>query len=379
MAASLVLQDGTVLTGEAFGAVKDSDGEVVFQTGMVGYCESMTDPSYHNQILVLTYPLIGNYGVPDDEVFDGNGLPKWFEATKRIYVAGLVVGEVCETPSHWKMRQTLSDWMTKYGVPGVTGIDTRALTKKIREFGTILGRIVQGNAGPAAVEFNFRDQNERNIVAEVSVPKAITFNPAGSPRICAVDCGLKLNQVRCFIKRGARVDIVPWNASLNTNDYDGLFLSNGPGDPAMCNETVKNIRKVMHGGVVKPIFGICLGHQLLSTAAGCKTFKMKYGNRGHNLPCTHHGTGRCFMTSQNHGFAVDVSTLPGDWEPLFTNANDGTNEGIVHQTLPYFSVQFHPEHTAGPEDLELLFDVFLDSIKGDKNETVKAKLNKALR
>lgn len=211
------------------------------------------------------------------------------------------------------------------------------------------------------------DQNTRNLVAEVSIQQPRTYNATGSPRICVVDCGLKLNQLRCFLKRGARVDVVPWDHTLDPSQFDGLFLSNGPGDPVMCARTVANIRTVLDApGPRKPVFGICLGHQLLATTIGCSTYKMKYGNRGHNLPCIHQGTGRCYMTSQNHGFAVAADTLPADWRPLFTNANDGTNEGIVHRSGPYFSVQFHPEHTAGPEDLELLFDVFLETVQAAK-------------
>lgn len=207
----------------------------------------------------------------------------------------------------------------------------------------------------------------------------MTYNPTGTPRICAIDCGLKLNQIRCFIKRGARIDVVPWNHQLNSDEFDGLFISNGPGDPEMCKETVDNIKKIIESKNTKPIFGICLGHQLLASAAGCKTFKMKYGNRGHNLPCIHNGTDRCFMTSQNHGFAVDVENISDEWEALFTNANDLTNEGIVHKVKPYFSVQFHPEHTAGPEDLESLFDVFLNVAKNNQNLlNVKNELTKHL-
>lgn len=362
-AASLVLEDGTIISGQSFGAAKTVDGEVVFQTGMVGYPESMTDPSYHAQILVLTYPLIGNYGVPDPQQIDPLGLPAFFESIDKIWIAGLVVDELCELPSHWRHKLTLNKWMTDNGIPGISGVDTRALTKKIRENGTVLGRIVQGQPSGNETEAVFQDGNQRNLVAEVSVQAAKTYNESGSPRICAVDCGLKLNQIRCFVNRGARVDVVPWNHELNPSQYDGLFLSNGPGDPIMCKTVVANIRNMVGHTVQKPIFGICLGHQLLGSAIGCETFKMKYGNRGHNLPCIHHGTNRCYMTSQNHGFAVDATTLPSDWAPLFTNANDGTNEGIVHRTKPIFSVQFHPEHTAGPEDLEVLFDVFLEAIR----------------
>lgn len=381
MPASLVLEDGTIFHGDTFGAAINSDGEVVFQTGMVGYPESMTDPSYHGQILVLTYPLIGNYGIPDEDL-DESGLMLHFESNNKIWTSGLVVGEICEEPSHWRSKLTLSEWMKKHRVPGISGIDTRALTKKIRENGTVLGKIVQGLLSSAS-GITFNNQNLRNLVAEVSLSKPITYNSSGSPRICAIDCGLKLNQVRCFINRGARVDVVPWDAKLNPADFDGLFLSNGPGDPIMCKTTVDNIRQLLQGTVVKPIFGICLGHQLLSTAAGCNTFKMKYGNRGHNLPCIHKGTKRCFMTSQNHGFAVDAEKLPKGWEELFTNINDHTNEGIVHGEKPFFSVQFHPEHTAGPEDLEVLFDVFLDAVKeyksGVSKTSVKEKLIESLR
>lgn len=242
------------------------------------------------------------------------------------------------------------------------------------------GRIIQ--EGSTVDSTKFEDQNARNLVAEVSTESKKTYNPEGSPRICAVDCGLKLNQIRCFVKRGARVDLVPWDHPLNDDEYDGLFLSNGPGDPVMCKKTVENVQRVIKGGSNKPIFGICLGHQLLSTAAGAKTYKLLYGNRGHNLPCVHKGTGNCYMTSQNHGFAVDADTLPQDWDVLFTNINDNSNEGIVHNVKPFFSVQFHPEHTAGPDDLECLFDVFLDAVRGAKVNaefSIKQQITDALR
>lgn len=223
--------------------------------------------------------------------------------------------------------------------------------------------------------------SSRNLVAEVSTKASVIYNPAGEPRICVVDCGLKLNQIRCLIKRGARVNVVPWNHPLNDQDYDGLFLSNGPGDPVVCQETVKHIREIINLGTKKPIFGICLGHQLLSTAIGCKTYKMLYGNRGHNLPCVHKGTGNCYMTSQNHGYAVDSNTIPTDWDVLFYNSNDGTNEGIVHENKPFFSVQFHPEHTAGPDDLECLFDVFLETVKSgsESDLTIKQRIIEKLQ
>ncbi|CAB3242086.1 unnamed protein product [Arctia plantaginis] len=339
---SLVLSDGTVFTGKSFGARLPVEGEVVFQTGMVGYPESLTDPSYHAQLLVLTYPLVGNYGVPDEEEIDEHGIPKWFESN-RIWAAGLIVGEVSTRACHWRAKtlarsMAIRQWRAR-GVPPF---------------------------GPLPP---IKDPNARNLVAEVSVKEPKIYNPNGTVTIMAVDCGLKYNQIRCLITRNAKVVLVPWDHDLNPNQYDGLFISNGPGDPVMLKKVVNNIRAVIEDKVnVKPVFGICLGHQLLSTAAGCKTYKMSYGNRGHNLPCTHSGTGRCFMTSQNHGFAVGTDTLPNDWKVLFTNENDKTNEGIIHKTSPFFSVQFHPEHTAGPTDLECLFDIFMNTVKSYKAE-----------
>ncbi|XP_045519117.1 CAD protein isoform X2 [Pieris brassicae] len=363
---SLVLADGSVFQGRSFGAQVPVEGEVVFQTGMVGYPESLTDPSYHAQLLVLTYPLIGNYGVPDENDYDEHGLPRFFEST-RIWATALIVGQVSTAACHWRAKKSLGKWLASKGVPGLCEVDTRALTFRLRE-GVTLGRIVQG-VPPFTVMAPLTDPNTRNLVAEVSIKEPRIFNPKGDITIVAVDCGLKYNQIRCLIKRNAKVILVPWNYKFDTEQYDGIFISNGPGDPEVCKVTVDNLRQRLQDKKnVKPIFGICLGHQLLATAAGCKTYKTRYGNRGHNLPCTHNGTGRCFMTSQNHGFAVDDKTLPENWDILFTNENDKTNEGISHKSLPYFSVQFHPEHTAGPTDLECLFDVFIDLVKLYKNK-----------
>lgn len=364
---SLVLSDGTVFTGRSFGAQVPVEGEVVFQTGMVGYPESLTDPSYHAQLLVLTYPLVGNYGVPNEDEKDEHGITKWFESD-RIWAAGLIVGEVSTRPCHWRAKRSLGSWLAARGIPGLCDVDTRALTFRLRE-GVTLGRIIQG-VPPFGPLPPLKDPNARNLVAEVSIKAPKVFNSNGIITIMAIDCGLKYNQIRCLIKRNAKVVLVPWDYEINSSQYDGLFISNGPGDPEVCKKVVDNIRKVIENkNAVKPIFGICLGHQLLSTAVGCKTYKTKYGNRGHNLPCTHRGTGRCFMTSQNHGFAVDADTLPSNWKVLFTNENDKTNEGIIHTSMPYFSVQFHPEHTAGPTDLECLFDIFIDAVKSYKDKT----------
>ncbi|XP_066599844.1 multifunctional protein r [Prorops nasuta] len=377
--AYLALEGNIIFPGKSFGSKTPVNGEIVFQTGMVGYPESLTDPSYHAQILVLTYPLIGNYGISNGET-DEHGLPCWFES-HRIWTAGLVVGEVCEKPSHWRYTKTLSQWMELQNVPGIHEIDTRSLTKIIREKGSILGGIIYKLPifQRPLFESPVADPNKRNLVAEVSreSPKLYKSSKSGAPRICIVDCGMKYNQLRCLLNRGASVEVVPWNYDLQKVEFDGLFLSNGPGDPSMCRETIENIRMILNKGN-KPIFGICLGHQLLSKAAGCVTYKMNYGNRGHNQPATHHGTGRCFMTSQNHGFAVDATALPEGYEALFTNTNDHSNEGIVHSTLPFFSVQFHPEHAAGPHDLECLFDVFLDTVKEYKNKKVSTTVKERL-
>ncbi|KAG5276977.1 hypothetical protein AALO_G00112050 [Alosa alosa] len=376
--ASLILEDGTTFQGRLFGAVASVSGEVVFQTGMVGYPEALTDPSYKSQILTLTYPLIGNYGIPKDE--EGEfGLSKWFESS-RIHAAALIVGELSQNPSHWSSAMSLDQWLQEQGIPGLQGVDTRRLTKKIREKGTMLGKLVVD--GTQAKSIPFDNPDTRNLVKEVSMKEPKVFNPEGSVSIVALDCGIKYNQIRCLCQRGARVTVVPWDHPLVGKDFDGLFISNGPGNPEFCKETVENLRKVVCVENPKPLFGICLGHQLLSLVIGAKTYKMKYGNRGHNQPCIHKGTGRCYITSQNHGFAVDPETLPAGWDVLFTNANDQSSEGIVHNSKPIFSVQFHPEHMAGPTDLVSLFDVFLDTVKdlkeGKSGKPVKERLTEHL-
>ncbi|XP_070556717.1 multifunctional protein CAD-like isoform X2 [Ptychodera flava] len=362
MSATLILKDGSRYKGSLFGSNVSVSGEVVFQTGMVGYPESLTDPSYKSQILVLTYPLIGNYGIPGYEK-DEFDIPKWFESAK-IHVSALVVGDLSEEYSHWAAKKSLSDWLKEYDIPAIYGIDTRELTKKIREHGTMLGKVVtdEQNENVVAME----DPNLRNLVAEVSCKKPTTYNKSGDVKIVAVDCGIKYNQIRCLANRGACVTVVPWDYKLDSTEFDGLFLSNGPGDPEQCTAAIENLRGVFRSPKPKPVFGICLGHQLTSLAIGASTYKMKYGNRGHNQPCIHKGTDRCYITTQNHGFAVDPKSLPSGWSVLFTNANDQSNEGIVHDFKPFFSVQFHPEAMGGPEDLEFMFDIFLDTVKAAK-------------
>ena len=350
---SLVLENGVVFHGKSFGYEKPVAGEVVFNTAMVGYPESLTDPSYSGQILVSTFPLVGNYGVPADQIVDG--LSAFYESEK-IHVSGFIVSDYSFEHSHWNATRSLSEWLIEQEIPGIYGIDTRELTKILREKGAMLGKIVFEDEN----EIDFHNPNTENQVAITSCKEVITYGN-GKKKICLVDCGVKHNIIRCLLKRDVTVIRVPWDYDFNTLEFDGLFISNGPGNPDFCDVTVENIRKFMETG--KPIFGICMGNQLLSKAGGAKTYKLKYGHRSHNQPVRMEGTNRCYVTSQNHGFAVDNATLGSDWEPLFTNMNDGTNEGIKHKTKPYFSCQFHPEAASGPTDTEFLFDDFVNLIK----------------
>ena len=348
----LILENGTVFTGKSFGSEKSIAGEVVFYTAMTGYPESLTDPSYTGQILVSTYPMIGNYGVPHGH--KENGIHKYYESNK-LHISGLVISDYSFEFSHWNAEKSLSDWLKEYNVPGIFDIDTRALTKILRDKGSMLGKIeFEGE------ETDFYDPNKENLVARASCTGREVYGD-GEKRVVLIDCGVKNNIIRCLLKRGTTVIRVPWNYDFSNEDYDGVFISNGPGDPAMCEETVQNVKKAIGGE--KPVMGICLGNQLLARAAGADTYKLKFGHRSHNQPVILQGTDRCFITSQNHGFAVATETLPNDWEPLFTNANDNTNEGIKHKTKPFFSTQFHPEASSGPTDTEFLFDDFIDSIK----------------
>ena len=350
--AKLTLEDGTVFTGKSFGSENPVAGEVVFYTAMTGYPESLTDPSYTGQILVSTYPMIGNYGVPQDMQEDG--IHKFFESHK-LHVSGLIISDYSFEFSHWNAEKSLSDWLKDYNVPGLFDIDTRALTKILRDKGSMLGKIEFGDE-----EIDFYDPNKDNLVAMASCKVREEYGN-GEHRVVLVDCGVKNNIIRCLLKRGATVIRVPWDYNFSEEDYDGVFVSNGPGDPAMCNATVENVKKVIDGD--KPLMGICLGNQLLARAAGADTYKMKFGHRSHNQPVILQGTDKCYITSQNHGFAVATETLPNEWEPLFTNANDNSNEGIRHKTKPFFSTQFHPEASSGPTDTEFLFDDFMENIK----------------
>lgn len=344
----LVLEDGSIFEGRAFGFPKAISGEVVFNTGMVGYPEALTDPSYRGQILVLTYPLIGNYGVPGNG--NGDSLDIAFESN-RIQIAGLIVSEVCLKHNHWNATRSLEQWLYEQRVPGLSGMDTRMLTKHLREKGSMLGKLLVDSE-----DVEYHDPNQVNLLSQVSVQKPVIY-PGGKKRIVVVDCGCKNSIIRSLLARGVTVIRVPWDYDFLGEDFDGVVISNGPGDPRTCQETVTLIKKVIEQN--RPIFGICLGHQILALAAGADTYKLKFGHRSQNQPCTEFGTKRCYITSQNHGYAVDSQSLTNGWEPWFINANDGSNEGLRHRSRPFMSVQFHPEAAPGPVDTNFLFDEFL--------------------
>lgn len=363
MIGHLIFKDGTMLEGESFGAQTSRGGEVVFSTGMVGYPEGITDPSYQGQILVLTYPLVGNYGVPEK---------KYWESPS-IKISGLIVSNYNDTPSHFLSKRSLSQWLIDEEIPALQIKDTRLLTQKLRDQGSQLGKIVIEKDVP------FYDPNSENLVAQVSVKKIIA-EPAltGSKQaknILYIDCGGKKNMVTCLRKRGANVIIVPWDfdpfkksneKKLHElikkhglrNRIDGYVVSNGPGDPKVADKTIAITKRILAAKM--PLLGICLGHQILCLAAGGNTKKLKFGHRSQNQPCLMEGTKRCYITTQNHGFAV--SKLPKGFKTWFSNANDGSNEGIIHTKLPFMSVQFHPEATPGPQDTEWIFDYFLQKV-----------------
>lgn len=344
--------------GYSFGDYSETEGEVVFTTGMTGYPESLTDPSYSGQILVFTYPLIGNYGVPKFTKDDRNGLVHDGFESGSIQVRGAVISDYSFNFSHFDAYCSLHDWLRENHIPGIYAIDTRELTKVLRTTGVMPGRItIEKPHG----ELNVADPNLTNLAAEVCVKSPVVYGKSEKKKILLIDCGVKNNIIRNFIRRGAEVVRVPhdYDPSKSEYEFNGIFVSNGPGDPKMCKSAVDNLRRSFGLGV--PIFGICLGSQILGLAAGADTFKLKFGHRSQNQPCIESG-GRCYITSQNHGYAVETKTLPEEWEEWFVNNNDGTNEGIKHKSKPFFAVQFHPESSPGPNDSGWLFDMFLDSI-----------------
>ena len=355
---TLQLSDGTEFHGKSFGYEQPVAGEVVFNTAMMGYPESLTDPSYAGQLLTMTFPLVGNYGVPPFTFDKQTGLPDFMESD-RIYASALIVSDYSEQYSHWNAVESLGEWLQREKVPGITGIDTRELTKVLREHGVMMGKILfddEPNNVPEA------DYEGVNFVDRVSVKEIVRYNEGAGRKVVLVDCGVKANIIRELIQRGVEVVRVPCNYDYTDMEFDGLFLANGPGDPDMCSEAVEIIRKQMSRSR-KPICGICMGNQLLSKAAGATIYKLKYGHRGHNQPVRMVGTEKCFITSQNHGYAVDARTLDKDWEELFVNMNDASNEGIRHKENPWFSSQFHPEACSGPVDTEFMFDKFVETLK----------------
>jgi len=351
--AKLILEDGTEFSGYSFGFNGNTNGEVVFNTGMVGYPETLTDPSYRGQILVCTYPLIGNYGVPAKE--RANDLLMDFESDF-IHCKALIVSNYSEEYSHWSAVRSLADWLKEEKIPAITGIDTRMLTRKLRDKGTMLGKIIIDEK----VSVDFEDPNKTNLVAEVSVKKPIEY-PAGKIKIILVDCGAKNNIIRAFLGRNITVIRVPYDYDFLNLKADGVMISNGPGDPKINTVTIENIKRIMKKN--SPVLGICLGSQILALAAGADTYKLKYGHRGLNQPCNEMGTKRSFITSQNHGYAVRSASLPQDWREWFINDNDGTNEGLLHISKPFFAAQFHPEASPGPDDSEFIFDMFVRAME----------------
>ncbi|KAK4246422.1 carbamoyl-phosphate synthase arginine-specific small chain [Corynascus novoguineensis] len=367
--ATLTIRDGPVFHGTAFGANSNISGEAVFTTSLVGYPESMTDPSYRGQILVFTQPLIGNYGVPSNERDEYN-LLKYFESP-HIQCAGVVVADVAEKYSHWTAVESLSEWCAREGVPVISGVDTRAIVTYLREQGSSLARISIGDEYDADEDEGFIDPGAINLVKRVSTKAPfVVANPNATFHVALIDCGVKENILRSLVSRGASVTVFPYNYPIHkvADNFDGIFISNGPGDPTHCQETVYNLARLMETSSV-PIMGICLGHQLLALAVGAQTIKLKYGNRAHNIPALDLTTGQCHITSQNHGYAVDASTLPSEFKEYFVNLNDGSNEGMMHKTRPIFSTQFHPEAKGGPMDSSYLFDKYLENVQMYKDNS----------
>ena len=353
---TLVLQDGTKFHGKSFGYDAPVAGEVVFNTAMMGYPESLTDPSYAGQLVTLTFPLVGNYGVPPF-TFGAEGLPTFMESD-HIHASAIIVSDYSEQYSHWNANESLAEWLKREQVPGMTGIDTRELTKVLREHGVMMGQIIFDDDPTNIPQAQYEGVN---FVDRVSCKEIIRYNEGAGKRVVLVDCGVKANIIRNLIERGLEVVRVPWNYDYTGMEFDGLFLGNGPGDPDLCQDAVNILRQQMSKSR-KPICGICMGNQLMAKAGGANIYKLKYGHRSHNQPVRMVGTDKCYITSQNHGYAVDASTLDKDWSELFVNMNDGSNEGVRHNTNPWFTSQFHPEACSGPVDTLFMFDLFVEKL-----------------
>jgi carbamoyl-phosphate synthase small subunit len=379
--ARLLLQDGTHFTGISFGAEAVSVGEVVFNTGMVGYLESMTDPSYAGQILCFSYPLIGNYGVPSREALDKHGLPLFMESDS-IKVRGLAVQEACAFPSHWSSARTLHNWMEAEGVPGIASIDTRALVTRLREFGVMMGVLSTTDQEYSELQTllsKAESYDSLRLVEEVSAKSPLKYG-SGERAIVLLDCGAKLGIVRNLLDRGYSVVRLPYNASYSkVMSYDpvGVVVSNGPGDPSLCKETVKSTTRLIEGEI--PLLGICLGEQIVGISQGATTYKLKYGHRGQNKPCVDVDTGRGYVTSQNHGYSLEHRSLKEtELRTWFINSDDLSIEGVQHRSKPCIAVQFHPEASPGPYDTGFVFDRFdtlvqecMGKVKGEAIRSVK--------
>ena len=347
----LIFQDGTKIEGTSFGFETSVAGEIAFSTSMMGYPESLTDPSYKGQILTLSYPIIGSYGVPKKEMWESG----------KIQVTGLIVSQYINTPSHFQSTLTLSEWLIKEKIPALEIPDTRFIVKKIRDEGAALIKIEFEN------KIDFVDPNKENLVAQVSTKEVKKFEPANlrglqrkTKTIILIDCGVKENIIRELVKRNVRVVQVPWDYDFMEAglEFSGVLVSNGPGDPKKADKTIEIVKKVLAKKI--PLFGICLGNQILALASGGDTYKLPFGHRGQNQPCSLVGSKTCYVTTQNHGFAI--GKIPPGFKQWFINCNDQTNEGIIHKTLPFMSVQFHPEAAPGPVDTGWLFDEFIELI-----------------
>lgn len=365
--AVLILEDGTALQGRGFGADVTVSGEVVFNTGMVGYPESLTDPSYAGQILVQTWPLVGNYGVARRDITDEFGVPLHFESDA-IKVMGYAVSEVQESASHWSSLTSLPEWLRESGVPGISGIDTRELTKKLRTKGTMLGQLTVGSSLDMEKlresAKSIQDPNSTDLVERVSVPEPKEYSGRFGSRVVVIDCGVKFGIIRNLLARGFDVTLVPYDTppeKILAMEPSGVVISNGPGNPLVCVPAVKAVRSILETDV--PTLGICLGAQVLALAAGGATYKLKFGHRAQNHPCADLRTGRVYLTTQNHGYTVDERSL-GDFEVSFVNLNDKTVEGIRHRRKHVNGVQFHPEASPGPYETGFLFDEFAEWVRG---------------
>lgn len=318
-------------------------GEIVFNTSMVGYPEALTDPSYRGQILTFSYPLIGNYGAPGETLWE----------SQRIQAAGMICSQICSDVDHYQADQSLQQWLVSQEIPMLCGVDTRALVKTLRNKGVVLGAISNEKVIPQ----QFVDINQQNLVGDVTCDKVTEYGN-GKKTVIVVDCGIKQNILRHLENLPIRIKRVPYDYDYSNDTFDGVFVSNGPGDPSMCTQTMKVLSKVLQQG--KPTFGICLGSQIMGLAIGAKTYKLPFGHRAQNHPCMDLATEKCYLTSQNHGYAIDEASLPSDWHVTFKNLNDGTVQGIAHKDQPFFSVQFHPEAAPGPEDTNWLFKKFYE-------------------